>query len=149
MILDTLQNHALYTTVHPLFREAFHYLERTDFNALADGKHIIDEDNLFALISSYDTKPEAGARAESHRKYIDIQVLLSGSEKIGHTPLNGQSPVVEYDEAKEIMFYDTPCSFFTMKPGMFVVFFPEDVHLPGIEANGTGKVRKVVMKVRC
>jgi len=148
MILDSLDNHTLYKSVHPLFREAFHYLVHTNFNTLADGKHVIDDDNLFAILNTYKTRAEKGARAESHRKYIDIQCLLTGMERIGHLPLDGVRAATAYDKKKDIAWYDVRCSFFRLNPGMFAVFFPGDIHMPGISVHSASILRKVVIKVR-
>ena len=149
MIIDTLSNHVLYTSVHPLFREAFHWLTTTDCSTLADGNHAIDDDNVFAILNTYKTKAEKSARAESHRKYIDIQCVLTGMERIGYLPLVGVKAATPYDQKKDFLLYDQRCSFIRMQPGMFAVFFPGDIHMPSISVHGASMVRKVVLKVRC
>ena len=49
---------------------------------MPDNKYWIQEPDVFAQISSYQTKSPQEGRFEAHKKYVDIQILLSGSEMI-------------------------------------------------------------------
>jgi len=146
MILDKLENSKQYESLHPLFAKAFEYIRNTDFSELSDGKYEIENDKLFAMVQEYNTKDETEAKPEAHRKYIDIQYIHSGVELIGIAILNDQIQISNEPE-KDLAFYESETSFIKLEAGMFAVFFPEDLHMPGIKLKQSAKVKKVVVKV--
>ncbi|MBE6211020.1 MAG: DUF386 domain-containing protein [Rikenellaceae bacterium] len=147
MILDTLQNRELYYPLCPRLRKAFEWLDHTDISALAVGRHDIDGDDIFVNVSELELKPRSEAALEVHNKYIDIQVVFGGEEEFGWSPRSGvQSPRGEFDEAKDIQFFeDAPQTFYTVREGQFTILMPEDAHAPML---GCGHVRKLIFKVR-
>lgn len=147
MILDTLENSGLYESINPLFRKAFAYLKETDFFALENGKYFVEGEALFAIVQEYETKSDADAKLEAHKKYIDVQYVVSGEELIGLSSLQGQAPCKEYDAENDYALYDEPCSFIKLSKGQFAILFPQDLHKPGIKISTPEKVKKVVMKV--
>jgi YhcH/YjgK/YiaL family protein len=115
---------------------------------LPAGRYPIDGENIFALISEYKTKPESEGKLEAHRKYIDVQYVIDGEELMGYAPLNGQEILDPYKEENDIVFFTGDKSFTKVSAGMFAVFFPEDVHMPGIASGKSSSVKKLVIKVR-
>lgn len=148
MIFDKLHNSRLYEDINPLIKKAFAYLKEADLDKLEPGKHVIDGDDLFAIVMEYDTKDVAGGLLEAHRKYIDVQYMVSGKEMMGVAQLNGQVPEKKYDEKDDYALYKDDMSFVKVDSGEFTVFFPNDLHLPCIKVNKAEKVRKVVVKVK-
>jgi YhcH/YjgK/YiaL family protein len=148
MILDLLSNAPLYYNQGSLFRKAFEYLAQTDFSKVEKGKYELDGQNLFAIVSEYDTKSPDNEQMESHRKYIDIQYIVAGAERIGHDFLKEQTPSKAYDEEKDFMLWAEKPSFFSvLQQGMFAIFFPHDLHMPNIKIDAPSYVKKVVIKV--
>lgn len=147
MIIDTLAQAARYEPLHPDFKAAFDFLRNTDLQSLALGRTEIDGDALFALTQSYETRPAQEGKLEAHRRYIDIQFVISGEEHIGYAPLGDQPPVEPFGTAKDIGFYHGDASFTQLSAGMFAVFFPHDAHLPGRHLATPSHVKKVVLKV--
>jgi len=148
MIFDKIENSGIYENISPLIEKAFEYLKQTDFSGMENGKHVVDGEALFAILQEYDTKNDADAKLEAHRKYIDVQYIISGEEYIGVRPLINQIPCKEYDAENDYALYDDTCSFLKISPRQFAVLFPQDLHKPGIKVDGSIKVKKVVMKVR-
>src|SRR5580704_4265576 len=97
MIFDKIENYAIYENISPLIKKAFEYLKQTDFSGMENGKYVVDGDDVFAILQEYDTKNDAHAKLEAHRKYIDVQYIISGEEFIGVRPLINQAPCKEYD----------------------------------------------------
>ena len=147
MILDTLDRAALYHPLHPLLAAGFAFLRRPDLGALADGRHAIDGERVYAILQAYETRPWAEGSLEIHRRYMDIQCLLVGEERIGFAPLADQAVKTPYDEAKDIAFLEGTGDPIRLRPGLFAVFFPHDAHMPGRTMDRREKVRKVVVKV--
>jgi len=146
MIIDQLENAGRYVSQHPSFAKAFDYLRTTDLAAMQAGEYPID-DNLRASVSVRAGKTREGARREAHDQNIDIQVCIAGAEEMGWKPrADCGQPTAPYDAAKDVVFYpDAPDTYFSLRPGQFVIFFPEDVHAPMI---GGGEIKKMVIKVK-
>lgn len=148
MIIDLLPNAHLYYNQGPLFKKAFEYLAQTDFSKVEKGKYELDGTNLFAIVNEYDTVSPDSEQMESHKKYIDIQYIVTGAERIGHDFLQHQTPSQAYDAEKDFMLFAEKPTFFTvLQQGMFAVFFPHDLHLPNIMIDKAAYVKKVVIKV--
>jgi len=126
----------------------FAYLKETDFSKMELGKYEIDGDNIFALVNEYNTKDESEGKLEAHKKYIDVQFVAKGRELMGYTPLENQKVIDKYNEQNDITFFTGDKSFTQVDEGMFAIFFPTDVHLPGIKVNEKSYVKKVVIKVK-
>ena len=131
-------------------RKALDILNEKDLYALSPGRYDIDE-NMFLMISEYQTIDFSGKEAEQHRKYIDVQYVISGEEKFGlgfESEMNKVSR--EYDEEKDCVHYCDVADeiFIPFKQGMVAVFYPEDIHRPGLNPEcGLRKVKKAVVKV--
>ena len=147
MIIDSLANASKYYSIHPLFKEAFDYIAKTDLANAPDGKLDIAP-GLKAIFSNAagKTKEASLSKFECHNKNIDIQLCINGEETIGWKPRakcvkdNG-----DYNDEKDVQFYlDDPDTFFQLSDLQFAIFFPEDVHAPMI---GEGTIKKLVIKV--
>lgn len=146
MVLDKIENSGLYKSLHTRFDKAFEYIRETDFSLLVDGKYEIEGENIFALVQEYNTKDAKDAKPEAHKKYIDIQYVHVGAELIGIAPLTDQN-IVKSEPQKDITFYESETSFVKLEAGMFAIFFPSDLHMPGILETQPANVKKIVMKV--
>jgi YhcH/YjgK/YiaL family protein len=148
MIIDKLENAPLYKNLGERISKSFDYIEQTDLKNLAPGKYEIDGENIFALVNEYQTKLESEGKLEAHKKYIDVQYVIDGEELMGYAPLNGQEILDPYKEENDIVFFTGDKSFIKVSAGMFAIFFPEDVHMPGISSDKSSSVKKLVIKVR-
>lgn len=147
MIADNLKNAKLYYGLGERMEKAFKYLQENDFSKMEPGKYMIDGSNVFAMVQQYESKPVEAGKWEAHRKYTDIQYLVSGAEKMGYAYIEDMKLIENYNEVKDIVFTEGKGSFLTMKTGMFAVFAPDDVHMPGIAVEKPQPVKKVVVKV--
>ncbi|MEZ4620429.1 MAG: YhcH/YjgK/YiaL family protein [Caldilineaceae bacterium] len=127
-------------------RAGFEFLQQTDLESLEPGTIHIDGDRVFAMIQHYNSKPRAQGFWESHRKYIDIQYVVSGLEFLGYANV-GQLTNGEYDAAKDLIMHEGVGSFVLLPAGMFTLLFPADAHMPQIAVDDPHLVKKVVVKV--
>ena len=147
MILDRIENADLYTSLNPKIAKGIEYIKSTDLVSLASGKYDISE-GLRAIISEYNTKNIEDCRLESHRKYIDIQYIISVEELIGFAPLKNQPPSIAYNETKDVIFYeDDEVSYTKLETGMFAIYYPTDLHRPCVKNKTSSPVKKLVIKV--
>ncbi|WP_295116392.1 YhcH/YjgK/YiaL family protein [uncultured Chitinophaga sp.] len=148
MIIDTLQNAHLYFGLGAKFEKAFQYLAQTDFATVQKGKYEIEGQDIFAIVNEYDTVDATTEQMESHKKYIDVQYIVSGAELIGHDFLLQQAPSQAYDAEKDFMLWgETPAFFSKLEKGYFAIFFPTDLHMPNIRIAAPAAVKKVVIKI--
>ncbi len=147
MIIDSLDNVKHYRSLSERLKKAFEFLEETDFEQIEPGKYNVDGDEIFAIVSEYNTKEKPDARPEAHERYIDIQYVVKGKEYMGYALLEDQEPSVPYNPEKDVVFYHADVDYTTVSEGMFAVFFPTDVHAPGAMIEKSEPVKKVVVKV--
>lgn len=149
MIVDTLARADAYAPLARGIGEALAWIRAFD-PSTPDGRHDIDGDRLYALVQSYDTGPATEKRFEAHRRNLDVQYVVSGTERILHAPAAGMEVETPYDDANDIVFFAEPTasSSLLMPAGSVALFWPGDAHKPGCMAGGRDAVRKVVVKVR-
>jgi YhcH/YjgK/YiaL family protein len=147
MIFDTLDNHARYAGLGYNLPAALKFLLENDLTSLPPGRMDIDGDNLYALVQEYVTKPAEQGMWEAHRKYIDVQYIVSGQERMGVANLRTMQ-LGEYVPEKDFQPMRGRGNYLDVFAGSFVIFFPEDGHMPGLCVNAPEAVRKVVLKVK-
>lgn len=153
MILDRLENSATYYPMGDGLKKALEFLRSADIDALADGRHAIDGDRMYALVQRYETEPADRCKLEAHRRYLDVQYIAKGREAMGYLPLTGRETCA-YDEAKD--FVSVSCADgascedgarIPMTQGMFMVLYPQDGHRPKCMIDRPEPVVKIVVKV--
>ena len=146
MILDRLDSANLYWGAHPGFRCAFRFLTETDLAALPAGRCEVIPNLLYANVDHVDGRGRAGAVLEVHRRFIDIQLTVSGLEEIGWRDFSTcKEWRAAFDSERDIGFLrDAPLSWTAVAPGYFGIYFPSDAHAP---LAGVGPLRKVIMKI--
>ena len=144
MVVDKIENLKNYVSLNPLFAKVVEYFESTDLLAQEVGKVKLQGDDLVINFQQAKAKTKEEARLETHNRFIDIQIPLDGVELMGYTP-RADLKEEEYNAEKDITFFEGLAeSYFTVKPGMFAIFFPQDGHAPGITETG---VKKIIVKV--
>jgi len=147
MIIDQLKNARLYQGLGGNLKKAFDYLAGQDFSAIEPGRYDIDGDTVYALVQRYDTKPRGKGPWEAHRRYIDVQFVASGIETLGWTNIGNLTETQSYVADKDYLLLDGSGDFVTARTGDFLVFFPEDAHMPCLAHDQPAPVLKVVVKV--
>jgi biofilm protein TabA len=136
-----------YAALHARFDALARLLGTQDFAALPEGRHDLIGDGLY-VVSAPRAVTRSSAKLEAHRRYIDVQLVVDGTEQMGWAPLASLSAEAEpYDADRDIAFFrDPPLSVHRVTSGCLAVFFPEDAHAPLL---GDGHpVHKCVFKVR-
>lgn len=148
MITDTIQNAENYYKLGENFQKGFEFLKNTDLKNLENGKYQIDGENVFVSVQDYTTKPESEGKFEAHKKYADIQFIIKGEEKIGYTNIQNCTPSTFYDDTNDIVFLEGSGDFITARENTFLIFLPQDAHMPCILTDSPGYVKKAVVKVK-
>lgn len=147
MIKDHINNAHQYDDLHPNFRSVLEILQSLNLDALQPGHIELDGNYVYININETKSKNKEEAKLESHRRYIDIQMPLSGKETFGvKSTTNCTNPIGEFDTERDILFYkDTPTEYITLNKGEFIIFFPDDAHAPCI--NTIDNHLKLIVKI--
>lgn len=154
MIVTNLNSWSAQASIYPpVICQALDFLARNDFKDFSPGQIDLIPGKMFCLLQEMESMPFEKARPESHRRFIDIQYLISGRERIGVSCFDsGQHNVVEdCTPQQDIMFWQVSGeeTHISLVPGMFAIFFPEDIHRPCCHPleGGVNLLRKAVMKI--
>ena len=128
--------------------KAFAFLKEHDLDSIPVGKYPIDEENVIASVTEDSTKDFEKTNWESHRRFIDIQCIISGEEKMGISPINEAVAIKPYDDQRDLINYTAPGKFSVAGPATFFIFFPSEAHRPNITPGGNKVVKKIVVKVK-
>lgn len=150
MIKNSLKYTKYYYNLSENLKAGLNFLENNDLTSMQNGKYEIIGNDVYASIQEYTTKAETDCRWEAHRKYIDIQCIIKGSEKIGIGEIQDFGAIELYDETKDVEFLKTNKKYqtTTLYSNDFVIFYPHDVHMPQIAENTPEYIKKVVVKVK-
>lgn len=148
MIIDSITNCHNYFGLNTRFSSAFEYILSTDFSKFEPGRYDVDGNEIFVMVSEYETKPAAELKWEAHRKYIDIHLMVKGTENFGYANIDTLNTVQPYDDAKEVLLMEGEGGFLKLGKDSFVIAFPQDAHMPGVLFKTAERVKKIVVKVK-
>jgi len=140
-----LSNSNLYAGITPRLKTAFDYLTYTDLVALPVGRINLDGDHIYVLVQEYLTKRLDQGFWESHRRYLDVQYMHSGCERIDYALLNTMT-LGDYAQDRDFQAMTGTGSPLNLVAGSFAVFFPQDAHMPGLACGMQLQVKKIVVK---
>ena len=151
MKIYNLENCDKIDNISELVKEGINFLLTTDLNGAEDICYDVKNNEILAIFNRYETKPIADCKIEAHRKYIDIQFVISGEEKIGYIEKKHCSLCEPFNLNDDVGFYTTvkPLEFVTLKANDFIIVPPHIAHMPGVRVEEDTPVanRKLVMKI--
>ena len=148
MVLDSIENAYRYIQLGKGIAEALLYIQDNDLSKVQPGRYEINHDKLVLIVSDSENTNLDECKLEGHRKYIDLQYWIDGSELMGHEILNSQQILLEYNEKTDCAFYNCIASYSRLLSGMFVIYFPTDLHTAVVDPLAQGRVKKAVFKIR-
>lgn len=144
MYIDKLENLSNYIKDQKLAKAITEFLLNSV--TVEAGKHPI-LDGTFANVLEYTTKAFETVKMEAHRKYLDLQYVVSGEEAVLKQDLDDNAPINEYNDVKDVVHY-SPKSYdkALLLEGTFGIMFPEDLH-QCIAVSSPAPIKKVVVKI--
>jgi biofilm protein TabA len=125
---------------------AVNFLRTHDLQTIPNGKTLLIGDSVYVSVTEGPLKEFDKTQWEAHRKYIDLQYISRGKEKIGVAPLSAATVINPYNEGKDVANFKAEGTFYVSDPGTFFLFFPNDAHRPSIKVD-EGIEKKVVVKI--
>ena len=118
--------------------------------SLVNGSYDVGYNDIKMNLGKYFTKKENEKFWESHKKYLDVQIMINGTEKVSVGDMRNMD-IKSFDAEKDLVILDGEKTFdIIMTTGDVLVFFPNDVHKPELnvsENDNSGNIRKIVTKV--
>ncbi len=148
MIVDDLKNFDKYIPLNKKFEKVAEFLKNNDLKNMKSGSYEIDGRDIYVNIDEYKTKAMTDSSPEAHRNYLDIQIILSGHEKIGYANIETAKTVIEYDSERDIEFLTADCEYVKAFDGRFFVFYPQDLHHPCMTDDVQSEIKKAVFKIK-
>jgi YhcH/YjgK/YiaL family protein len=146
MIIDQIERANSYAYLGEGFEKAMNFLYDHRNGDLELGRYEISDDD-YAMVQSYETKPIEECHFEAHKRYIDVQYSISGSEGISWA-LTDHLHQADYDEKKDFIRLEGKGDIFPLTAGNFFILFPSDAHQPKIMIGKSEQIRKIVLKIR-
>ncbi|EHG7890207.1 MULTISPECIES: N-acetylneuraminate anomerase [Citrobacter] len=136
--------------LHPVLQQALTLAVAANPQEKTPGRYELQGDNIFMNVMQFATQSPEQKKAELHREYIDIQVLLSGEERIlfGMTDSARQCEEMHVEDDYQLCSQIADEQAMVLKPGRFVIFMPGEPHKPGCVVKAPMDIKKVVIKVR-
>ncbi len=145
MITDTFDNAENYYSLNKDFKLVFDFLKNNNLKNIECGRHELRGSEVFFNLQEYETKPVQ--KLEAHKKYIDIQVVAEGEEYMGYTNIKNTSVCEEYNEEKDVMFLNGKVDKVLATNKNFLIFYPQDAHMPALSVNEPKFVKKAIFKI--
>ena len=137
-----------YLGIHPNLNLALEHITQEFLDSVGYEKVQLRGDAVYATRFTYQTLPEEETFFEAHRKYLDIHLMLRGSERVEIAP---PECLTEFDRVEENDFYAYRGEGhykLVLSPGDFLVVFPGDAHRIKTQVDGPQEVAKAVFKVK-
>lgn len=139
------------TTFSPIVQKAIDFIQDNDLAQMEIGKYEILGEDMFALVQEVTTVIRSERKSEGHAKYVDIHYLIEGEEEVivAARKSDHNVPFENYLAEKDYALYEDVQDEMDiiLKPGMFAVLFPADLHRPACSNSGHLKLKKVVFKI--
>ena len=146
MIIDRIERMQQYTRNVPELYEAVKFAERVRKENLPAGKYNME--NGFALVQEGITRSFDEGDFEAHRKYLDVQIIISGCEYVEYADIKDLKVIVPYDDEKDLALMNGSGNPILITQDMFYLLYPGDGHKPCCHAETPFNYKKVLVKIR-
>ena len=145
MILDKLTAAQAYRGIHPRLDAVLDRLNAGFLAAVGPETMHLEGDALYVTRFTYDTLPLEDTFFEAHRRYLDVHLMVEGEERV---ELASPGTLTLFEHKDDFYAYRGQAEQnLILRPGSFLVVFPEDAHRIKIQVDGPQRVSKVVFKV--
>ena len=148
MIYGSIHHEDTYSFLPPRIRQALDFARMHDLGALPTGRCEIAGDDVYVNIAHYTTGERSEKIWEAHRAYIDIHVLVAGTERIDVSPMERMEMGAYEDERDFIPAEGDVSASVILRPGDFLICFPVDVHRSGVRVDAPAPLKKGIFKIR-
>lgn len=148
MIFGNIQNLGEYPFLEEQIKECFNYAKEHELMSYEKGSHEIDGDRLFVNVVEYTTTTAEERFWEAHRQYLDLHLMLRGTEQIDLNFIQNMD-VKEFVEKDDFLPMDgEKNSSVILRDGDFLICYPSDGHRTAVAVDGPETIKKAIFKIR-
>ncbi len=147
MIFGNIHNLEAYRFLEKGVLECFSYASANDLKAFETGRHNIDGDRLFVNIAGYRTQEPIARFWEAHHVYLDVHVMLQGTEQVDLNFIQNMKELGYTQEEDFLSLQGGKNSSVILQEGDFLICYPQDAHRTGVQVDGPQAIRKAIFKV--
>ena len=148
MIFGNIQNLEEYLFLEEQIKECFAYANEHDLASYEKGSHEIDGDRLFVNVVEYTTTTASERFREAHRQYLDLHLMLHGTEQIDLNFIENMD-LKEFVEKDDFLPMDgEKNSSVTLRDGDFLICYPSDGHRTAVAVDEPEIIKKAIFKIR-
>ncbi|MCI8596954.1 MAG: DUF386 domain-containing protein [Lachnospiraceae bacterium] len=143
MVIDLIRNYQKYAVLHPLLVKGIKFaLSLTTASA---GRY--EQREFYALVQEDGASSLEEGDYETHKKYMDVQIIVKGTEILGWQEVSKLKVKVPYSEEKDICFYEGEGISLKVGEGMFYLLMPQDAHKACMWGKEEAGYKKIVLKI--
>lgn len=147
MIYGNINHEKTYSNIDKDLLTCFEFAKNNKLVEFEKGSHVIDGDDIFVNIVGYETCEKEDRFWEAHKKYIDVHLMLDGSERIDLNFIENLDQKEYEEEGDFLPLEGDHSSYVELKKGDFLVCYPEDAHMTAIKVNEKENIKKAIFKV--
>lgn len=148
MIFGNIHNLKEFPFLEEKVKECFEYAKNHNLVSYEEGSHEIDGERLFVNIVEYTTTKPEERFWEAHKNYLDVHVMLQGTEQIDLNFIQNMD-VKEFVEKDDFLPMEgDKNSSVILRDGDFLICYPSDGHRTAVAVQEPEKIKKAIFKVR-
>ena len=145
MILGKLSEAKAYRGIHPRLDQVIDRLNDGFLSTVGPETMALEGDALYVTRFTYETLPLSETFFEAHKRYLDVHLMVQGEERVDLASPEG---LTLFEQRGDFYAYRGEAEqSLVLRPGSFLVVFPEDAHRIKIAVKEPETVSKVVFKV--
>lgn len=148
MIFGNISQLSDYVFLESQIKECFEYAKSHDLSSFEKGSHEIDKERLFVNIVEYTTVPAKERFWEAHKKYLDVHLMLHGTEQIDLGFIESMEQKEFEPDSDFLPLEGDKNSSVLLRDGDFLICYPSDGHRTGVAAEKPEAIKKAIFKVR-
>ncbi len=134
--------------IHRQFQKCIAYVNNEKLADRLPGCYEICGRDLFVNIAEYETRPEELITWEAHKEYIDLHYVLRGRERMNMSLIDNMQQGTYDSQTDSMALTGEKSVSAVIGTDEYIVFYPEDVHMTGIQVQKPEKVKKAIFKIR-
>lgn len=148
MIYGNISQLSDYSFLESQVKECFEYAKCHDLSSFEKGSHEIDGERLFVNIVEY-TTTSAGERFwEAHKKYLDVHLMLQGTEQIDLAFIETMDVKTFEEENDFLPMEGEKSGSVILKSNDFLICYPSDGHRTAVAVEKPEAIKKAIFKVQ-
>ena len=148
MIFGNLRDKEAFGYLDAAIKECFDYAANNDLLNYEKGSHPIDGDRLFVNIVEYTTTTPENRFWEAHRDYLDLHLMLRGTEQIDLNFIDNMEQKEFVPKDDFLPLEGDPNAHVVLTDGDFLICYPKDGHRTAVAVNGPETIKKAIFKIR-